>query len=238
MCTVSWRYGEEDVFSVFFNRDELRTRAASELVAPSQTEAGTSFVAPRDPVAGGTWLAANAHGVVVGVLNNYGGMTRVAPGKRSRGELPLAFADCCDLAAIRQQLPQLRPEDYAPFLLLAWDPSGVAGWKWDGGSLALLESLAPPIATSSFATEEVCAWRRERFGKVAAAGTRAALMAFHDDTAHPQPAFNVRMRRSDARTESVCRVDVLRDRIVFHHRRESPDALAARDSSVVALARA
>lgn len=237
MCTVSWRYGEEGAYSVFFNRDELRTRAASELVAPSQTGAGTPFVAPRDPVAGGTWLAANAHGVVVGVLNNYGGMTRPAPGKRSRGELPLAFADCCDQAAIRQQHQRLRPEDYAPFLLLAWDPSGVLAWKWDGVSLVRLETVAPPIATSSFATEEVCAWRRERFAQVAAAGTRAALMAFHDDTAHPQPAFNVRMRRSDARTESVCRVDVLRDRIVFHHRRECPEALAAWDEREVAISR-
>lgn len=238
MCTVSWRYGEDGVYGVFFNRDESRTRAASEPVTERTGAQGTPFLAARDPVAGGTWLMVNAAGIAVGVLNNYAaGTGRLGTSLRSRGELPLAFADCRDRAAVDATVHELPPGEFAPFLLLAWDASTVTGWSWDGDVFDVMDQLAVPVTTSSHRTDEVCAWRRRRYAELVRTGTPEELMLYQDDVAHPDPAFNVRMRRSDARTESVCRIDVTRDRVVFHHRREDPEALRARDENVATIDR-
>jgi uncharacterized protein with NRDE domain len=47
-----------------------------------------AVIAGRDRLAGGTWLGINRAGVVAAVLNRQGSLGP-APGKRSRGELPL-----------------------------------------------------------------------------------------------------------------------------------------------------
>jgi hypothetical protein len=68
------------------NRDEMLAR-------PWQPPAEhwpdlPGVIGGRDTLAGGTWLAINAHGVVAAVLNRTGSLGP-AEGKRSRGELPL-----------------------------------------------------------------------------------------------------------------------------------------------------
>jgi Transport and Golgi organisation 2 len=47
-----------------------------------------SVIAGRDRLGGGTWMGVNNHGVAAAVLNRQGSLGP-APGKRSRGELPL-----------------------------------------------------------------------------------------------------------------------------------------------------
>jgi len=230
MCTVAWWRGEDGAYSVFFNRDESRARPASEAVAEQATAAGMRFLAPRDPLAGGSWLMANAAGIAVGVLNHYSAAVRPpAHPVRSRGELPLIFGDCRDGSDVAAKIPELGPTSYAPFLLLAWDPESVAGWSWDGDVFAAMDPVVAPVTTSSYRTDEVGAWRRHRYAELVRTGTAEELTAFQDDVGHPDPAFNVRMRRPDARTESVCRIDVTRNRVVFQHCREDPEALRARD---------
>ena len=49
-------------------------------------------IAGLDEEAGGTWLALGDDGVVAAILNRYGSLGP-APGKRSRGELPLEAVD-------------------------------------------------------------------------------------------------------------------------------------------------
>ena len=54
-------------------------------------------VGPRDIPGGGTWLALGPHGVAAAVLNRVGSLGP-APGKRSRGELPLMAAGAASAA--------------------------------------------------------------------------------------------------------------------------------------------
>ena len=68
------------------NRDEKLHRAWDPPAAWWPDRPGV--VGGRDREAGGTWMAANATGVVAAVLNRPGSLGP-APGKRSRGELPL-----------------------------------------------------------------------------------------------------------------------------------------------------
>jgi uncharacterized protein with NRDE domain len=59
------------------------------------------IIGGRDRLAGGTWMGMNRHGVVAAVLNRQGSLGP-APGKRSRGDLPLiALAERSATAAAR-----------------------------------------------------------------------------------------------------------------------------------------
>jgi hypothetical protein len=241
MCTVTWwRDASGDSFGVWFNRDERRTRPASEPVRREQTDSGTSYLAPRDPAAGGTWLLANAHGLVIGVLNHYAAIVdtpRPSTTVYSRGRLPLRFASCRTVADVDRLAQSMAPDQFAPFIMVAWDRTRTATWLWDSARLLVDIAPQPPLTTSSHRSAEITAWRRARFSAVVSTVDPVALAAYHDDVAHPDPAFNVRMRRPDARTESVCRVIVTPTEVRFLHRREAPDALASADTYEATLAR-
>ena len=71
------------------NRDEHLDRPAVAMTVLRESD--PRILGGRDELAGGTWLAVNAHGLVAGLTN------RPLPGgpdksKRSRGELPLVLA--------------------------------------------------------------------------------------------------------------------------------------------------
>ena len=242
MCSVTWWRGDAGAYGVCFNRDEQRARPPSLPVALNDTAGDVSFLAPRDSAAGGTWLIANAHGLVAGVLNHYVAAGLLPPGWRSRGELPLMFAECADCASAATVAGAIAWAAYAPCIIVVWDATGECGWVWDGVKLASLETLPLPLTTSSHRTRDVCAWRAARFQELLnAAGERkptAALChAFQHDASHGDGAFNVRMRRPDARTESLCRIEVTPRDVRFVHQREQPDALAALDIHEAHLAR-
>lgn len=220
MCTVTWWRGEEGALSIFFNRDERRSRPASSLVDYGKTAGGMEYLAPRDPEAGGTWLLANAHGLVAGVLNHYEAESDSAQPRCSRGQLPLRMADCRSTGEVASIMRTIECGDFAPFILVCWGRDGESSWVWNGASL---EQTPPqqPLTTSSYRTPEVLAWRRELYARLVAGGGPDELAPYHDDTSNADTAFNVRMSRSDARTESLCRVDVSPERVRFLHRRLS-----------------
>lgn len=228
MCTVTWWRGQQGAFSIFFNRDESRTRPPSNLVEINTTAEGLEFLAPRDPQAGGTWLMANVRGLVVGVLNHYEAEGVAAPGRISRGQLPLRMVDCQSIDSVAAVMRDINCRDFAPFVLVCWDEFGESSWTWEGTSL---ERTAPkqPLSTSSFRTAEVIAWRRDVYARIVPNSGLDELARYHDDVSNPDSAFNVRMRRPDARTESFCRVDVTPGSVSFFHRRDSADPFASPD---------
>lgn len=229
MCTVTWWRGEQGAFSIFFNRDERRSRPQSELVDQRSTEQGVDFVAPLDPVAGGTWLLANVHGLVVGVLNNYDAEPGDASPARSRGHLPLLLAGCRSVDEVEFELRDIKHRDFAPFILISWDEKVEKSWSWNGDLLNQSDSQQP-LTTSSHRPSAVLPWRRELYARTVASGGLQELERFHNDRSNTDTAFNVRMSRGDARTESFCRIDVGSDRIRFLHRRVSSDDLAPPDA--------
>jgi hypothetical protein len=236
MCTVTWWRGEQGAFSILFNRDERRTRPVSELVDRRVGNDGAEFIAPRDPVAGGTWLMANPHGLVVGVLNHYDAETIDAPPARSRGLLPHFMAGSPSVAAVNSVLGEINCHDFAPFILISWDGKSEASWTWNGVSL---ERAVPqqPLTTSSHLPVEVLPWRREVYARIVTSGSVEELERFQGDTSNADTAYNVRMSRSDARTESFCRVDVGLDRIRFLHRRVPLNEVAPSDARELIIGR-
>lgn len=74
----------------------------------------------RDATAGGTWMALNGHGVVAAVLNRPGSLGP-APGKRSRGELPLMALESTTAAGAARAISTLDAGLWRSFNLVLAD---------------------------------------------------------------------------------------------------------------------
>jgi len=123
------------------NRDELYDRPAE--VMTVLRERGPRILGGRDLVAGGTWLAVNSHGLVAGLTNqpSAGGRDDT---RRSRGELPLAFAAYPDAAtAVARVCAGLDPSDYNPCWLLVGDRHALFSVGMIGGRHPVVRQLPP-----------------------------------------------------------------------------------------------
>lgn len=105
------------------NRDERLDRAWDP-PGPWWPERAGGIVGGRDRTAGGSWMAANRAGVVAAVLNRPGSLGP-APGKRSRGELPLlALAEATSAGAAARTIAALPADEWRPFNLVLADRRG------------------------------------------------------------------------------------------------------------------
>jgi hypothetical protein len=116
---------------VVANRDEQLDRASSPpLVWPE------GFLAPRDDVAGGTWLGVNRAGVFVGITNRFLGpadATRTSRGALVKDALTLGSA-----RAIHDALSQLPPGRHNGFHLVYADAHDALATVSDGAHSAQL----------------------------------------------------------------------------------------------------
>jgi uncharacterized protein with NRDE domain len=147
------------------NRDERFDRPAVPITV--LRERRPRILGGRDELAGGTWLAVNEHGVVAG-LTNQPSFNGRDPAKRSRGELPLAFASWTSAAEAVEKVPAaLDPASYNPCWMLVGDREalffiGIAGFgrpeieQLDPGLHVLENSaLRPRSAKAAFVMEQV-----------------------------------------------------------------------------------
>jgi len=119
MCTLILHHAPTAPWPLLLaaNRDEMLARPWA---PPAEYWPG--IVGGRDTLAGGTWLAVNAAGMVAGVLNR-GGTLGPAAGKRSRGELPLLALRHGSAAAAAATL------------------AGLDGTQWRGFNLVVADGL-------------------------------------------------------------------------------------------------
>ena len=120
MCTVVIlrRPGEPWPVVLGANRDERLGRAWDPPAAWWPDRPGV--VGGRDRDAGGTWMAANAADVVAAVLNRPGSLGP-APGKRSRGELPLLALEHATAEAAAAAVAALPAAEWRPFNMVLAD---------------------------------------------------------------------------------------------------------------------
>ena len=122
------------------NRDEMYQRPADPVTV--LRAAKPRILGGRDELAGGTWLAVNEHGVVAGLTNQPTGARD--PVKRSRGELPLAFAAYPDAkTAVTEVCARLDPAAYNPCWMLVGDRHTLFSVDLSGGHRAGVEELRP-----------------------------------------------------------------------------------------------
>jgi len=216
VCTLSFRL-EPDGFELWFSRDEQRSRAAARRPALSRAR-DTRFLAPRDPEGGGTWIAANEHGLALALLNDYASPPRGGDFE-SRGRLVLALCAARDTGEVAQRVGSGGLARYRPFELAAFAPGEpVTRLAWDGRTLTAERGISGPLASSAVAHAEARAARRARFAELGA----GALERFHREHAPARGALSACMHRRDAKTVSLVRVRVTRERVAMAYAAGSP----------------
>ena len=137
---------------VIANRDEHVDRPSSPPALWPAAPGKARFIAPRDEVAGGSWLGWNEHGVFVGITNRFDGPRDAT--RTSRGGLVLDALGEPSAAAIHARMASLDPSKYNGFHLVYADGNDVLATVGDGATLAQL-SLGDGVAIvteRSFAT--------------------------------------------------------------------------------------
>jgi len=125
------------------NRDERLDRPAVPITVLRDSQ--PRILGGRDELAGGTWLAANEHGVLAG-LTNQPSFTGRDPAKRSRGELPMVFASWASAAqAVHAVSATLDPASYNPCWMLVGDRESLFFIAVEGSSSPQVEQLGPGL---------------------------------------------------------------------------------------------
>ena len=140
MCTVVtlFRPGHPVPLLLAANRDEMILRAWDPPAAywPEQPD----VVAGRDRSGGGTWMGINRAGVVAAVLNRQGSLGP-APGKHSRGELPLLALREASAAAVAQAVSRLDAGLWRSFNMVLADRGGTFFARGLGYGAVMAEAL-------------------------------------------------------------------------------------------------
>jgi transport and Golgi organization protein 2 len=219
MCTLSWVSGQGG-YSLFFNRDEGRTRG-SEAEATHREAEGVEFIAPLDTDQGGTWLATNEYGITIGLLNRYGIPFRARADLISRGRLVLMLTSSGSVAEARRRMLGTDLTVFQPFTAAAAEPAGpLLLLGWDGRALQeRAVEQAGIAATSSALTTQADRARRHVLETLAAGApvTPELLEALHRSHLPERGPLSPCMHRDDAETRSFCRVTVGPDGIEFRH---------------------
>lgn len=212
MCTLTWNRPSPETLTVWFNRDEKKTRPIAEPPHLRELD-GVRFLSPRDPQGGGTWMFANEYGLVVCLLNRWELGSKTGSGvHKSRGLLVWGMAVAKSLTELSELLENL--ENYPPFTLVGLSTEGEVAWDWDGETVTALEPKQP-FTSSSYCFTEVKKSREEMF-------PGADSASYHASLGQESTAFTVRMNRPDAQTWSRSKVSV-RDKITWEYLAEEPD---------------
>lgn len=153
MCTVVIlrRPGHGWPLILAANRDEMAARPS--LPPAAHWPDRPAVVAGRDALAGGTWLGLNGAGVVAAVMNRVGSLGP-APGKASRGALPLMALDHADAEAGAAAVAGLDGSAYRPFNLLVADARR-AYWLRLGEGSRVIETSAVPEGVSMLTAHDL-----------------------------------------------------------------------------------
>ena len=148
MCTVTFFPKGDHQYTLTSNRDVAPDRHADELL--SQNINGQKVVYPKDPKAGGTWIAIGEKGRMVCLLN--GGFIKhvvAPPYKKSRGLIVLESFEWDSFEAFAKEYDF---EHIEPFTLIGLNPAeGYFEFRWTGEMrfLRKLDNQSPIIWSSS-----------------------------------------------------------------------------------------
>ena len=213
MCTVTF-VSDRDRLRAMCNRDERHTRPAAH--PPVVTRSGGSLaIMPIDPQGGGTWVAANASGLVFAVLNASG--LAGAPGV-SRGCLIPALADCKDLRDVVARARPLCSRGWPGHRLVVADARRALELRLLSSGLVVdIFGLQSPLmfTSSSLGDALVEPVRRDLFERLVVGASDAldGQDAFHRHRWPGRAHVSVHMHRHDAGTHSITTVDVSPDRV-------------------------
>jgi hypothetical protein len=238
MCTLSVIAGAES-YLLAMNRDERIARGAGELPRIHHL-GGSEAIYPNDG-AGGTWIAANEHGIGLALLNwndvaCFGVDTRPAETRnaRSRGQLIPALVGSRSLPELRSAFAVLDLDGILPFRLVGVFPSEkeIGEWRWDSAQLEFQvhawesrhwfsSSLSDKQAESLRGA--VCRSAKDESD----AGSVPWLRRLHASHANGPRPFSLCVHREDVRTLSYTEITCTAATVTLQHFLASPCRMRA-----------
>ncbi len=162
MCTVIFIPGNNEVFFSSL-RDESPKRPSAAKPAISELN-GVSFLSPKDPMAGGTWVGVNNTGNVIVLLNGgFENHQRKNYYRKSRGIIVSELL-VSEMPVVEWNLIDL--ENIEPFTLIVWSDNNLFQLVWDGMErhrIRLDETLSHIWSSSTLYNEDAKAKREELF---------------------------------------------------------------------------
>jgi hypothetical protein len=214
MCTVSFLPLDRGDYLLTSNRDERVNRPA---LPPELYDLhGQWILFPKDPEAGGTWIATSHHLTVCLLNGAFEAHVPKGPYKRSRGLVLLdafSFEDSQDFAF------QYSFEGIEPFTMILVEEESLTELRWDGSTLTNtpLPIHEPRIwASATLYSKEIIDKRTRWFDQWTIQHpdpTLEGIRDFHRFAGDGDPENDLRMNRNDfLKTTSITTVARLKRR--------------------------
>jgi len=222
MCTLTF-VPTVDGYLAGMNRDELLTRPAG-LPPEIYEREGMKLVYPREPF-GGTWIAANARGNLLALLNwNEIDIAGLGEKRRTRGlVIPDAIIEK-NASSTNAHLDRLSLDGVFPFRLIGAfrNERQLIEWQWDGTGIQQLGwAWARKHWFSSSLSDARATAERCRVCDAAvpdpAVGSRHWLRQLHRSHEPKRGPYSICVHRQDAATVSYTEVECDRSSISMRY---------------------
>jgi hypothetical protein len=224
MCTLSL-VTRTDGLLLAMNRDERLSRELA--LAPELHQAGTVAAIFPTEIGGGTWIAANAYGLIFAVLNQ--NPTHTMPKANTRGGIIPQLVGSPGLNEARERVQHIDRAGLLPFLLIGISATEhrIMQWHFNGELLSDQEVAyrSQHWFSSGVSDQEAAAVRGPVCTKAwqsPDAGTGSWLRNLHRDHGARPGAFSICVHREDAATVSYSEIDVRPGQITFRYLAGSP----------------
>lgn len=224
------------------NRDEQLARPSAPPHPWARDDEPIIF-APRDLLAGGTWLGVRGAKLFVGITNRFTGRVP-PPGPRSRGELVLDALAAGSVEAAAERIARMDPGMHNPFHLVIADRTA-AHLVWNDGARHHHEVLPPGIHVVSERSRGAAPTERDALlrRRIEARGWDhepslddwRALLSEHAASPLEGPCVHADDRGYGTRCSTVVRLPA-EGGIGFWHAEGRPCVTAYEDLSAAALA--
>ncbi|MDZ7816746.1 MAG: NRDE family protein [Planctomycetota bacterium] len=216
MCTVTLLRSEAGLV-LTMNRDELIERDEEEPPRIRTLENGLNWLGPLDPPSTGTWFGVNEKGVAACLLNRYVEREHEPDEPQSRGALPLLALSRGNLSDAWEFVEKdLDLSAYRPFSLILISVAQTVVLAWEGDTIDVSASGEKTFhyTSSSWKREDVLAWRQKMFEHWVENGCKFTGKLPNHNILCPKgkEAWAPLMRRSYARTRSICQARIAADR--------------------------
>ena len=227
-------------YELFFNRDEAKTRKRA-FLPEEKTQNGTSYIAPTDADAGGTWIGANEYGITICLLNHYEYEKSVeAFSWTSRGEIVRALSESVDLECLQKLFEKLSLTQFRAFRLFAINKLGQnLFYTWNGKNIKLERNIQQPKSSSYFKSGEVIETRKKLFNSLQLNNKKdsQAYLDYHSSHLPEKSAFSVCMHRDDASTVSCSHVKVTDRQVEFSYADGAPCEVDFKSPVIISLSK-
>ncbi|HEX4486805.1 MAG TPA: NRDE family protein [Terriglobales bacterium] len=225
MCTFSF-IARQNGCLLAMNRDERIARGAGH--PPSIHKVGDIHAAYPNDGAGGTWIAANDHGVALALLNWNDSATHMVK-TASRGKVIPSLIGSNSLLLFRDTIRRLDLQGMLPFRLIVIFSSEtkVCQWDWDG---SFLHSHDHPWEVRHWFSSSLSDRRAEDIRGAACqqawresdSGSKAWLQRLHAEHVDGEGAFSLCVHRQKVQTLSYSVIECTPHDVEFAHTIGSP----------------